>query len=143
MAFRFSKTSRKRLDTVHPALVSIVESALDVGLVAFSVTCGARTEAEQNRLFAQGKSRLPWPAGKHCAGPGAPRELSAAVDLVPITFGQPDWDARVCAFLAGIVMTCAVRAGVKVRWGGNWDQDGDVVRDQSFNDLVHFELVHE
>ena len=27
-----------------------------------------------------------------------------------------------------------------IRWGGNWDSDGVIIRDQGFDDLVHFEL---
>lgn len=28
----------------------------------------------------------------------------------------------------------------RIRWGGDWDRDHDV-KDQTFNDLVHFEVV--
>jgi peptidoglycan L-alanyl-D-glutamate endopeptidase CwlK len=33
--------------------------------------------------------------------------------------------------------------GVKLRWGGNWDRDGEPVTDQDFQDLVHFELAED
>ena len=29
----------------------------------------------------------------------------------------------------------------KTRWGGNWDRDGVILQDQSFDDLPHIELV--
>ncbi len=28
---------------------------------------------------------------------------------------------------------------IEIRWGGDWDRDGDTT-DQTFNDLVHWEL---
>lgn len=34
-----------------------------------------------------------------------------------------------------------VKLGIDIRWGGNWDMDGEPVTDQNFQDLVHFELV--
>jgi len=30
---------------------------------------------------------------------------------------------------------------VDLRWGGNWDMDGEPITDQDFQDLVHFEEV--
>lgn len=41
---------------------------------------------------------------------------------------------------AGILMTAASSIGVKLRWGGDWNSNGNLV-DQSFNDLPHFELA--
>ena len=30
--------------------------------------------------------------------------------------------------------------GIDLRWGGDWDRDTEV-RDNTFDDLVHFEIV--
>ncbi len=30
---------------------------------------------------------------------------------------------------------------INIRWGGNWDQDGEPVTDQDFQDLMHYEIV--
>ena len=40
----------------------------------------------------------------------------------------------------GYVVGAAHRLGVPIRWGGDWDQDHDVFDDQTFQDLVHFEI---
>ena len=32
--------------------------------------------------------------------------------------------------------------GVEIRWGGDWDSDTQV-KDNKFDDLVHFELIKE
>ena len=29
----------------------------------------------------------------------------------------------------------------KLRWGGNWDMDGEILIDQSFDDRPHVELI--
>ena len=41
--------------------------------------------------------------------------------------------------LAAIVKYEAKKLNVNVRWGGDWDGDGDYT-DQTFDDLVHFEF---
>jgi hypothetical protein len=43
--------------------------------------------------------------------------------------------------MAGRVMQEADNQKVPVRWGGNWDRDNEVVTDQKFDDLVHFEIT--
>jgi peptidoglycan L-alanyl-D-glutamate endopeptidase CwlK len=42
--------------------------------------------------------------------------------------------------MAGVILTCAKQLGVKLRWGGDWDGDGNRLNNK-FNDLAHFELV--
>jgi peptidoglycan L-alanyl-D-glutamate endopeptidase CwlK len=52
-----------------------------------------------------------------------------------------DWkDMKRFYYLAGIVKAVALARKVKIRWGGDWDGDHDF-KDQTFNDLVHFELA--
>ena len=41
---------------------------------------------------------------------------------------------------AGYVKGVADSLGIKICWGGDWDKDNDF-DDQTFNDLVHFELI--
>jgi len=43
----------------------------------------------------------------------------------------------------GYVLGSAERLGVPLRWGGDWDRDHDVFDDQTFQDLVHFELPRD
>ena len=70
-------------------------------------------------------------------------DLSMAVDVVPCVKGKGAvWDSRQCCVLAGYVMARAYDFGYGIRWGGDWDMDLDV-NDQTFNDLVHYELVGE
>ncbi len=53
------------------------------------------------------------------------------------------WDDRERQTLfAGYVLATAKAMGIDLRWGGDWNRDTEV-RDNSFDDLVHFEIVGE
>jgi hypothetical protein len=42
--------------------------------------------------------------------------------------------------IGGRLIEMARTDGIIIRWGGDWDRDGDVL-DQDFDDLFHFEIV--
>ncbi|WP_419800008.1 hypothetical protein [Terasakiella sp.] len=93
---------------------------------------GHRDKDRQNQMVAEGKSQIRWPGGKHNTVP------SLAVDVTPYPI---KWDDRERQTLfAGYVLATAKSMGVTLRWGGDWDRDTEV-RDNSFDDLVHFEIV--
>ena len=118
------------------------------------VTCGFRDQAEQDKLFAEGKTQKQWPEGNHNTSP------SDAVDIVPVVAGKVPWpefpdglpteiraavrkyakQTAIFAFLAGYIQAVSDDEGYKCRWGGDWDSDGDTC-DNSFDDLVHFEIT--
>lgn len=124
------KRSLEHFATLHPDLQRVVEEAIKV--TDFTVLVGHRGEAEQNAAFAAGKSKLKWPKSAHNTLP------SDAVDLAPYPIDWSDRE-RFC-YLAGVVMACAARIGVKLRWGGDWNGNG-VFSDETFSDLPHFELA--
>lgn len=126
----FSEKSKARLDTCHPALRDILNDVIKY--VDFSVLCGYRGEDEQNAAYSEGRSQLKYPLSEHNKSP------ARAVDIAPYPI---DWNnAARFAHLAGIVIGVAKERGVEVRWGGDWDQDGELT-DNTFNDLPHLELV--
>lgn len=43
-------------------------------------------------------------------------------------------------YLAGIVAVVAADLGIKIRWGGDWDGDGDTL-EHALRDLDHWELA--
>lgn len=96
-----------------------------------TVTCGYRNQADQEAAFAAGNTKLHWPNGNHNHMP------STAVDVYPFPV-QMDDTARIRVF-AGFVLGVAAMMGLKIRWGGDWNQDTQV-KDNTFNDLVHFEI---
>lgn len=131
---KFSLKSNEKLDTCHPLLQELFREVVKDD--DCTVVEGHRSRKRQNRLFREGKSKLQWPRGKHNVMP------SEAVDAAPWIPGkQIPWDdPRQFYYFAGKVKAKARQLGIRVRWGGDWDGDGDV-SDQQFNDLVHWELV--
>lgn len=127
---KFGNRSLKELQTCSKVLRLILTQAIE--LYDFSVLKGFRGEQEQNKAYREGKSKLQYPESKHNQTP------SRAVDIAPYPI---DWeDKKRFYYLAGLIKGIAHAEGVKIRWGGDWDRDGDF-DDQSFNDLPHFELV--
>ena len=133
--FSLGKRSEQILNNANPDLQKVVKLALAFGIIDFSVIESFRDKDTQNRYHQQGKSKLPWPHGKHNKNP------SDAVDLVPYINGKISWDSRHCTFLAGVILAAAKCIGVEIRWGGNWDMDGEPITDQEFQDLVHYETT--
>lgn len=135
---KFSETSRARLATCDPRLQAILEEA--IAIVDFTILEGHRGQADQDRAFAEKKSKLKWPHGKHNASP------SRAVDIAPwLPEVKIDW-ADLVAFgrLMGVVQAISHRQGVRLRFGLDWDGDfRSVNRDpgESFMDAPHVELL--
>ena len=139
VAYSFGQRSLNHLDTVDPDLARVAKMALSWGIIDMTVIEGRRSKAKQDEYFAAGKSRVLWPHGKHNVE--RPGDLAAALDIAPYVNGKVSWNWKHCLFMAGVMMATAALMGVKLRWGGNWDMDGEPVTDQEFQDLVHFELV--
>jgi peptidoglycan L-alanyl-D-glutamate endopeptidase CwlK len=128
----FGVRSKTRLQEAHPDLQRLFERV--VQNFDCAVIEGHRDEEKQNALFNSGQSKVQWPNSKHNSTP------SMAVDVCPYPC---DWDdAQEFYFFSGYVLGIAKEMGIKIRWGGDWDQDLDI-NDQNFNDLVHFELVED
>jgi peptidoglycan L-alanyl-D-glutamate endopeptidase CwlK len=125
----FSPASLEKLSTCDERLQIVLKEA--IRHFDFTVTCGHRGQADQDRAVAEGKSKTPWPTSKHNSFP------AMAVDVAPYPI---DWnDLLRFAYLAGHIMECAAQMGIKLRWGGDWDRDTRV-SDERFKDLPHFEI---
>ncbi len=126
----FSVSSIKRLVTLDVRLQKILKEAIKI--YDFSILEGYRDEKTQDKYYKEGKSKLKFPNSKHNTYP------SKAVDIAPYPI---DWkDTSRFIELKNIIFERAEKNEVKLRWGGDWDDDGEM-NDQQFNDLVHFELV--
>ncbi len=130
MTYKYSKTSRERLDSCHPKLQQLFDSLIKDYDV--SIICGHRSKAKQDQAVASGASKTKFPNSKHNALPS----LGVDAALYPI-----DWnDTGRHYMFVGIVKERARQLGIRIRCGADWDMDGHT-DDQKFNDLVHFELV--
>lgn len=134
---KFGIASLKQRDTLCEELKVVVDDVIDV--FDFSILEGFRDEEAQNRAYARRLSHVRWPHGSHNVLP------SNAMDLAPypIDWGNDPDKAeaarqRFC-YLAGFVMMSALKHGIQLRWGGDWDGDRDT-RDERFRDLGHFEI---
>lgn len=134
--YSFSNTSKDRLSTCHEDLQKIFEVAISLSPVDFGISEGHRSLERQKQLFDEGKSKIDGISkkGKHNYTP------SKAVDVYAWVNGKASWDKSHLCVIAGVVMAVAANYSIKLRWGGNWDMDGEVISDQTFQDLPHFEL---
>lgn len=132
MPYKYSKTSKLRLDSCHPLLIELFESlANDYNI---TIICGHRGKEEQNKAVAESKSKTPYPRSKHNTSP------SIAIDAMLYNKGL-DWNDNGQNYMfVGVVRERARAMGIKLRCGADWDGDFDT-DDQKFNDIVHFELV--
>lgn len=131
---KFSDRSNKNLSTSHPKLVALFRKVLKVHDCA--ITCGHRGKDDQDEAYFKGRSKLRFPHSKHNSLP------SMAIDAVPYdnVNKKAMWDSLKNLYLfAGIVKGVASEMGLVIKWGGDWDSDNDF-GDQTFDDLVHFEL---
>ncbi len=125
----FSNNEEKILQNVDARLVAILRAAR--ARMPFRIIEGYRNEARQNLLFEQGKTKVRFPNSKHNALP------SLAVDIAPLPL---DWnDKQRFAQLASIVLDEARKRNISLRWGGDWNRNGDW-RDETFLDMPHFEI---
>jgi len=125
--FYLSNRSKTRLLGVHPDLVKVVELALSLTEHDFSVIEGVRTVEKQREYVTSGASQTM--NSRHITG--------HAVDLYPV--GRPTPWAK-CPIIADAMFRAAKRLKIQIRWGGDWDMDGDS-KDERFYDGPHFELL--
>ena len=138
----FSATSLTRLSECHEDLQKIAHEAIKI--YDFLVGTGFRNEIDQNKAFAERKSKLKWPMGKHN------KILSEAYDLYPYPFdgsNKPDNINRFY-FMAGVMLSIAEylyekgEITHKLRWGGDFNHNV-VFTDDKWDDLPHFEIYLE
>lgn len=129
--YYFSKRSKAALDSAHPDLQKLFNEVIKI--IDCTIIYGHRTQEEQEEQFRLGHTSLHYPKSKHNQLP------SLAVDVVPYPI---DWhDRERFIYFAGIVKGVAEQLGIKMRWGGDWDNDNEL-RDQTWMDLPHYELYN-
>jgi len=120
-----------------------------------SILCGHRGKEGQDEAYENKWSKVQWPTSKHNSIP------SMAIDVAPYPIIWPETLKMLKRFkegrgtvsqimmtikdlsrfyhFAGYVQGVAQKMGTPLRWGGDWDSDRDF-KDQTFDDLPHFEL---
>jgi peptidoglycan L-alanyl-D-glutamate endopeptidase CwlK len=132
----FGKASFSKLSTCHPDLQTLfyeVIKSFDCAVLE-----GHRSKEDQEAAFKAGNTELHWPSGKHNSLP------SMAVDVAPYPIDLNN--TKRFYWFAGYVMGIASRLKDEgkmthgVRYGGDWNSNKEI-DDQTFKDLVHFELI--
>ena len=126
---KYSTRSKQRLSTCDERLQKVFDEVIKH--VDCSILEGHRSKERQNKLYDEKRTKVRYPNGRHNSSP------SKAVDVTPYPV---DWEDRERQTLfAGFVLGIARGMGYKLRWGGDWDQDFQVM-DNRFDDFPHFEI---
>jgi peptidoglycan L-alanyl-D-glutamate endopeptidase CwlK len=131
---KFSQASLAQLATCHKKLQLIANAAIKI--FDFKVVEGFRNQADQHAAFLAGNSKLDWPNGNHNHNP------SRAMDCYPwpVDFSDNVNNIQRFCYQAGIFKAVADSLGIKIRWGGDWNQNQDMRDEGSFRDYPHIEL---
>jgi peptidoglycan L-alanyl-D-glutamate endopeptidase CwlK len=122
MGFNLGQRSRDRLKGVDDRLVKVVERAIELTEIDFTVLEGLRTPERQKQLVSEGFSQTL--KSKHLTG--------HAVDLGALVNGKITWEKEPYYKIADAMKKAAQELNIKVRWGGDF---------KSFFDAPHWELV--
>lgn len=122
--FRLGLHSRARLAGVQVDLVRVVERAIEITPVDFTVLEGVRSPERQRALYAAGATRTL--NSRHLTG--------HAVDLGAWVDGAVRWDWPLYHRIAAAMREAGDELGVPVIWGGTW---------KTFPDGPHYELPRD
>jgi peptidoglycan L-alanyl-D-glutamate endopeptidase CwlK len=141
MTYSLSERSLKNLEGVHPKLVAVVKEAIQITTQDFMVIEGVRTQARQDELWAQGRTK-PGPVVtwvKEVASHGVHKDgYGYAVDLCPYPV---DWnDLSKFDAIAKAMFQAGANLDVLLRWGADWNRNGKP-RERGESDSPHFELA--
>jgi peptidoglycan L-alanyl-D-glutamate endopeptidase CwlK len=133
MIFKWGEKSEGKISTLDPKLRCVVRKALSYDVTDMTIISGRRDLQEQKKLVEQGYSQKL--DSKHLPNKHG---WSDAVDLAPYPVDWRDTE-RFCV-LAGLMFAAASELSLKIRWGGDWDGDLNLI-EEKFRDYGHFELI--
>jgi peptidoglycan L-alanyl-D-glutamate endopeptidase CwlK len=119
--FTLGQRSKLRLKGIHPDLVKVVERAIKITEVDFTVLEGIRTPERQKALVEAGASQTL--NSRHITG--------HAVDLGAWVGDEVRWDWPLYHKIAAAMKDASKQVNVPIEWGGDW---------RNFKDGPHFQL---
>ena len=150
--FVLSKLSLGRLEGVNIDLVKVVKRAIEITPQDFMVVEGVRSKEQCYINYGKGRTAAQCTTKDVPASYAQPKlakvtwltnPLSSkhvtgkAVDLVPYPV---DWnDVSKFDQIAKAMFAAAKELGVSIRWGADWDNDGNY-REKGEYDSPHFEI---
>lgn len=115
--YKLGPASILRLQQVHPDLVKVVERAIVVSEVDFTVLEGVRAKDRQAVLLASGATTTM--NSRHIPPADG---LSRAVDLGALVGGKVRWDWSLYFPIAQAMRQAAMELNIPLEWGGVWDK---------------------
>lgn len=110
MAFSLGIKSRQRLQGVHPHLVKVVERAIQLTPLDFTITEGLRTSKRQAELVRAGASQTM--NSRHITG--------HAIDFAVLVDGKVRWDWPLYETVGRAFKQAAAELNIPITWGGSW-----------------------
>lgn len=146
MSFVFGEASKARMKGLHPSLIRVLERAIQLSEIDFTIIEGVRTHARQQALYAQGRTK-PGPVvtwvrtsnhepkndGYGYAVDIYPYPVSLVLSQKPAQY-EPLFDK-----IAVAMFKASKELSIPIRWGANWDMD-NMPRERGETDNPHFEL---
>lgn len=127
---KFSVDSAERLSHAHPLLQKLMNEAIKQ--FDFVILQSQRGRADQELAFKLKHTKVHYGDSSHNWRP------ALALDIAP---NPVNWkNLKPFHALSKIIIPMAKEMKIPIRWGGDWDGDGDLT-DQKFIDLPHYELT--
>lgn len=131
--FKFSKRSLKRLNGVHPDLVTLAKEGIRSTPYDFGITQGVRTVEQQRELYAKGRTepgrKVTWTMNsKHLIQPDG---FSHAFDIAVWIGGKLTWTEKYYDVVGKHLEKVAKDLDIPMLWGGRFRRR---------KDRPHFEL---
>ena len=123
--YKFGRRSRERMKGIDSRLINVLNELIK--MMDVTIIEGLRSAERQEELLAQGATKVKY--SKHMEG--------KAVDIAPYPIDWKDRDRFY--YMGGMVRGIAKQLGINIRFGGDWDSDGET-KDNQFDDLVHIEI---
>lgn len=164
MKYIFGTASKARLIGLHPDLVKVLERAISISDIDFTIIEGVRSDEQCYINFGKGRTAV------QCKAAGCPvkyanpkaakvtwvkNPLSSnhrkkadgygyAVDLYPypvslVLNAKPKTYEPLFDKIAKAMFAAAKELGISIRWGADWDMD-NLPRERGETDNPHFEL---
>jgi peptidoglycan L-alanyl-D-glutamate endopeptidase CwlK len=126
--FKLDAASEKILATVRPDLQRVIRHAASITTVPFAVVSGNRTQAQQDYLYAQGRTRpglvVTWTRNSNHMGGGAIDFSAVDARGKPTNHLKHTWNADHYKPIAQIILAAGKELGIPVEWPlwkkGDW-----------------------
>ena len=125
MSFKLGKRSLSNLEGVHPDLVKVVNRAIELTQVDFTVIEGLRTKERQAQLLKQKMTTTL--NSRHLTG----HAVDLAAWVIVDDKGTVSWDWKHYYIIEKAMKQAASELNISIEWGGEW---------KSFPDAPHWQL---